>query len=39
MDFSAKGKFGLVLGFESLLFVPPGSATIQVIPDIRGADH
>ena len=38
VDFGPKGKFSLVLGFESLLFVPPGPATIEVIPNIRRAD-
>ena len=38
MDFCPKGEFGLVLGFKSLLLVPPGTVTIEVVPDIRGAD-
>src|SRR5215213_2712439 len=39
VDFYPKGKFSLVLGFESLFFIPPSPATIKIIPDIRRADH
>ena len=35
VDFGPSCKFGLVLGFESLLFVPPSAATIEVISNIR----
>jgi len=39
MDFSPGRKFGFVLGLESLFFVPPGAAAVEVISNIGGADH
>ncbi len=38
VDFGPRGKLCLVLGFESLLAVSPGAATIQVVSDVRRAD-
>ncbi len=38
VDFGPGGKLSLVLGFESLLFVPPGAATVEIVSDVRGAD-
>jgi hypothetical protein len=38
VDFGSGCEFGLVLGFKSLLAVPPGAAAIEVIPNIRRAD-
>ena len=38
VEFSSSCEFGLVLGFKSLLAVPPGAAAIKVIPNIRRAD-
>jgi hypothetical protein len=37
VDFGPEGKFGLILGFKSLFFVPPGAATIEIISNIRRA--
>ena len=38
VEFSSGCEFGLVLGFKSLLAVPPGTAAVKVIPNIRRAD-
>jgi hypothetical protein len=39
VDLRARREFSLVLGFESLPFVPPGTATVEIISDVRRADY
>jgi hypothetical protein len=39
MDFRPRGELGLVLRLESLFAIPPGAAAIEIISNIRGADH
>ena len=38
VEFGACRHFGLVLGFDSLLLVPPGAAAVEVVSDVGGAD-
>jgi hypothetical protein len=38
VEFSSGCEFSLVLGFETLLAIPPGTAAIEVIPNVRRAD-
>jgi hypothetical protein len=39
VDFRSCGKLGLILGLKALRFVPPGAATVEIVTDIRRADH
>lgn len=34
VEFGACRHFGLVLGFDPLLFVPPRAAAVEVVPDV-----
>ena len=39
MDFRPRCKLGLILRFEALFAIPPGAAAIEIIANVRGADH
>jgi hypothetical protein len=38
VELGPRRQFGPVLGFQSLLAIPPGAPAVQVISNIRGAD-
>ena len=39
VDFRPRGKLGLIFRLESLFAIPPGAAAIEIISNVRGADH
>ena len=39
VDLGPGGKLGLILRFESLLAVPPGAATVEIVSNVRRADN
>jgi hypothetical protein len=39
MEFGPCREFDLILGFDSLLAIPPGAAAIEIISNVRGADN
>lgn len=39
VEFGTGRHFGLVLGLDSLLLVPPRAATVEVVSDVGGADN
>src|SRR5829696_1182091 len=39
VEFSPGGEFNLIFRFDPLFAIPPGTATVQITSNVRGADN